>query len=237
MTNVEALKGLYVVFGGKLTDTYSDIASGEPVSDYSTIPECILAVTKKATGAIELPVVSSTDNGDVLTVVDGAWNKSTPSSSLPDVTTTDEGKVLTVDSEGAWVAETPESELPSVSAEDNGDVLTVVDGAWAKSTPSGDGKVTKVTATFRSAGLLDLPEGMHAADLYNMLNTGLVVLVADFGSQKYNFLATEFANSGGWTMVCVRRLTGKTAYMTTQISNNPTATTLAYTETTVNDPT
>ena len=30
-------------------------------------------------------------------------------------------------------------ELPSVTADDNGDVLTVVEGAWAKATPSGGG--------------------------------------------------------------------------------------------------
>ena len=58
----------------------------------------------------ELPAVTSSDNGDVLTVVDGAWAKSTPT-----------------------------SELPAVTSSDNGDVLTVVEGSWAKATPSGGG--------------------------------------------------------------------------------------------------
>lgn len=156
MTNVEALKGLYVILGGKLTDTYSDIASGEPVSDYNTIAECICAVTKKALGAIELPVVSSTDNGDVLTVVEGTWAKATPSSGLPDVTTTDEGKVLTVDSEGAWAAENPEKELPTVTTDDNGDVLTVVEGAWAKAE---NNKVIKGTLVL-STGVVTWADGI-----------------------------------------------------------------------------
>ena len=49
-TTVEALKGLYVVLGGQLTDTYADIAGGIAVSDYVLIPDCIQAITQKATG-------------------------------------------------------------------------------------------------------------------------------------------------------------------------------------------
>lgn len=59
-------------------------------------------------GGSELPAVTSDDNGDVLTVVSGAWAKADPPSSLPTVT-----------------------------SDDNGDVLTVVEGAWAKAAPSG----------------------------------------------------------------------------------------------------
>lgn len=106
MTNVEALQTLYVAFGGKLTDTYANIAGGVAVSDYVLSSDVICAIAQKAGGAgIELPVVSKSDNGDVLTVVNGAWAK----------------------------ADIP-SQLPAVTASDNGSVLKVVDGAWAVGT-------------------------------------------------------------------------------------------------------
>lgn len=54
-----------------------------------------------------LPEVTSSDNGDVLTVVNGAWAKAAPAAELPAVTSSDEGKVLTVDDEGNWSAEMP----------------------------------------------------------------------------------------------------------------------------------
>lgn len=105
-TTVEALKGLYVALGGELTDTYDSIANGIAVSDYVLIPDVIQAITQKAsTAGVELPAVSSTDNGDVLTVVNGKWAKAAVT-----------------------------KELPAVTAEDNGSVLKVVDGAWDKGT-------------------------------------------------------------------------------------------------------
>ena len=73
-TTVEALKGLYVVLGGQLTDTYDSIAGGIAVSDYVLIPDCIKAITQKAsTAGVELPAVTADDNGKVLKVVDGEW--------------------------------------------------------------------------------------------------------------------------------------------------------------------
>lgn len=48
-SNVQALRALYVVLGGELTDTYEDIANGVPVSDYAVIPDVIMAISKKAT--------------------------------------------------------------------------------------------------------------------------------------------------------------------------------------------
>lgn len=74
MTTVEALKGLYTALGGELTDTYSGIAGGVAVNDYVLIPDCIQAITQKAsTAGVELPAVTASDNGKVLKVVDGEW--------------------------------------------------------------------------------------------------------------------------------------------------------------------
>ena len=47
MTNVKSLLEMYVKMGGSLTDTYSDIAGGVPVGQYSTISDAILACSKK----------------------------------------------------------------------------------------------------------------------------------------------------------------------------------------------
>lgn len=72
--NVNALKELYKAFGGKLTDTYQNIADGATVGDYSLISDCILAIAKLASSAgIELPAVTAADNGKVLKVIDGKW--------------------------------------------------------------------------------------------------------------------------------------------------------------------
>lgn len=73
--NVAALKALYVAFGGKLTDTYEDIADGSPVSDYTLISDVIFALAKIALSAMgdKLPEVDAEDNGKVLKVVEGEW--------------------------------------------------------------------------------------------------------------------------------------------------------------------
>lgn len=74
---VEALKELYTSLGGELTDTYDSIANGIPVSDYNVIPDVIQALAQKTGGGSgsSLPAVTSDDNGKLLTVVEGAWDK------------------------------------------------------------------------------------------------------------------------------------------------------------------
>ena len=47
-----------------------------------------------ATSGYELPDVTAADDGDVLTVVNGAWDKATPVSDLPLFTDGDSGRVL-----------------------------------------------------------------------------------------------------------------------------------------------
>lgn len=71
MTNVEALKGLYLALGGKAADFTAD-----------TIADAINQISTVAATAVsaELPSVKAADNGKVLTVVSGKW----AAANLPD---------------------------------------------------------------------------------------------------------------------------------------------------------
>lgn len=122
-TNVESLKALYVKLGGNLTDYYSDIAGGIPVSEYDLISDCIQAVSKKASsgGGSDLPAVTTDDNGDVLTVVEGAWAKADAPSGLPEAGA--DGNVLTADN-GEWVSAAPKSDVYDVNLTKYGDDYT-----------------------------------------------------------------------------------------------------------------
>lgn len=66
-TTVDALKALYAALGGTAAD----------VANITLIPDMINAIATfvAAGGAAELPKVSSSDNGKVLTVVSGKWAK------------------------------------------------------------------------------------------------------------------------------------------------------------------
>ena len=66
-TTVDALKNLYVALGGTAAD----------VANITLIPDMInaLATVAASATAAELPKVTSSDNGKVLTVVSGKWQK------------------------------------------------------------------------------------------------------------------------------------------------------------------
>lgn len=69
---ITALKALYVALGG----------SADSVASISLIPDMINAIATHIAsgGAAELPAVTSTNNGQVLTVVSGEWK----AAALPD---------------------------------------------------------------------------------------------------------------------------------------------------------
>lgn len=62
---IDALRNLYVALGGDSAD----------VQNITIIPDMIDAIATHVSGggAAELPAVTTTDNGKVLTVVSGEW--------------------------------------------------------------------------------------------------------------------------------------------------------------------
>lgn len=94
ITNVEALKVLYVKLGGALTDTYSDIAGGIAVSEYDLISDCILACAKKG-GSGSLPTPGTA--GNVLTSTGTEWESAAPADATELVCTFDLDETTTCD--------------------------------------------------------------------------------------------------------------------------------------------
>lgn len=102
-TVTDALTKIFLALGGdtqKLQDDHN-------LTDYLDDLGDALVEAVKA----ELPAVSSTDNGKVLKVTDGAWAKGNVPTELPAISGwADRGKVLTVKQSGSsynWAAEKP----------------------------------------------------------------------------------------------------------------------------------
>lgn len=70
-TNVDALKNLYIAFGGS-SDTVAPMTTNAGVIN-------ALAVLIAAGGGSILPAVTASENGKVLKVADGAWAVGTDS--------------------------------------------------------------------------------------------------------------------------------------------------------------
>lgn len=71
MTNVDALKNLYVALGGSADDFASITLTSDAINKIATIASGVAA---------QLPTVTTTNNGQVLTVVEGKWK----AADLPD---------------------------------------------------------------------------------------------------------------------------------------------------------
>lgn len=83
------------------------------------------AVTKSKYERMTVPKVTSSDNGKIVQVINGVWDKTDLPAELPAVTSADGGKVLSVDSNGVWVPAELSNGIPAFTSADAGKVLTV----------------------------------------------------------------------------------------------------------------
>ena len=134
----------------------------------------------KADPPTELPTVSASDNGDLLTVVGGAWAKADPptipalSDDTPAALGTASAGTGKEASRDDHVHAKPDDELPAVSASDNGDILKVVGGAWAKADPPTIPGLSDDTPAALALPLLELELKPAGMTMFTLCRTGLV---------------------------------------------------------------
>ena len=118
---------------------------------YGTLPTLTEQEKNDLLSAKELPAVSSTDNGKVLTVVSGAWAKAAIPAQLPSVSGTDNGKALMV-SDGKW----QKSSLPDAGADTKGLVKQAANVAESSATTVADlkGTVNSILTALKAAGIM-----------------------------------------------------------------------------------
>ena len=105
----ETGKAIANKLGGNSTETEGVNLSEQyrkPLMSEETAREILAKIDGGGSGS-DLPEVTSEDNGDVLTVVEGSWAKAVLPVKLPAVTSDDNGKILKV-VDGAWAVVLPE---------------------------------------------------------------------------------------------------------------------------------
>lgn len=131
---------------------------------------------EKVAQAIELPEVTSEDNGDLLAADDGSWTKSDKLKTIMNAGIDEVGKIPMVGVTGEWgLTDYPSSELPEVTSADNGNILQVVNGAWAKALSSSDVVIFHCTGTISDSQNLTLVETL--GDIIQAVDDGKLPII------------------------------------------------------------
>ena len=159
-----------------------------------------------------LPIVTSSDNGKVLGVVNGVWDKANPPTELPAVTSSDNGKVLSV-SNGNWNKNT----LPKV----NVIPCTII---------AADNMIQ--LSSYTIGNIKDIVTSTSVFD---------AVMLRNLSSPYEYFICTGYEDDGTNTYISFMRITrgtNSTKYEKALFNiSNTTSLQGTYSATTVNDPT
>lgn len=141
---------------------------------------------------------------------------------LPEVTTTDNGKVLTV-VEGAWdKAEASGSSLPEVTAADNGKVLTVVEGEWDKVEAGGGGGGGLVVKINRAQDGINYVLDKTWIEIYTALQTTPVAFMMVEEDGDYYYIQQHIFSSISYYEGAYMVTVGDIEYTTSSENGYPT---------------
>lgn len=146
-------------------------------------------------GDSDLPAVTTDDNGDVLTVVSGAWSKADPPTGLPAVTGADNGKVLGV-AEGGWTKVDPTGGDPleltgTFGKVDNKDAITIDKTASELFKALKNGAFVKMVVELEAAGVT------YRNDVTGFVSSGKLA-----GENELTIFSFAFFTPDGKFMVC-----------------------------------